>query len=185
MRRVLGLLLSTMVFGGCDNATESQRLGLYAVQATRTANTCGAQFADKLPGARFNVALSLRRGVLTWTPETAVAASGSFDVFQGTFRLALESSILKIAPDRRRQVVGCMLHRVDVIEGAIAGNGGDAGVGANLDAGITVTGFRAQETIAYGVESGDCEAAIGVGAGQALALPCVVGYQFEATRVGP
>lgn len=184
MRRVLGLLLSTLALGGCNDATEGQRLGLYSVQATRTANSCGAQLADKVTSARFNVALSLRQGVLTWTPETATSASGTFDVYQGTFRLALETSIPKIAPDRRREVVGCTLRRVDVIEGVID-TSGDAGLAANVDAGTTVTGFRAQESIAYGVESGDCSAVIGVGSGQAYALPCVVGYQFEATRIGP
>lgn len=184
MRRVLGLLLSMTALGGCDDAGEGQRLGLYSVQATRTANSCGAQLADKLPSARFDVALSLRQGVLTWTPESATSASGTFDVYQGTFRLALESSIPKIATDRRREVVGCTLHRVDVIEGVI-NTSGDAGPSSNVDAGTTVTGFRAQESIAYGVESGDCAAVIGVGAGQAFALPCVVAYQFEATRVGP
>lgn len=184
MRRVPGLLLSTLALAGCNDAGEGQRLGLYSVQATRTANSCGAQLADKVTSGRFNVALSLRQGVLTWTPETAVAASGSFDVYQGTFRISLESSIPKIAADRRREVVGCTLRRVDVVEGVI-NTSGDAGLASNVDAGTTVTGFRAQETIAYGVESGECSAVIGVGAGQAYALPCVVGYQLEATRVGP
>lgn len=188
MRRVLGLLLSTALLGGCNDATEGERLGLYSVLATRSQNTCGSQMSGKLQSARFNVALSLRQGVLRWTPEGAVAAAGSYDAFQGTFRIAVESTTQAIAPDRRREIAGCVLRRVDVIEGSVTA-ASDAGVPADThegaDAGTTVTGFRARETIAYGSERGDCAALIGVGAGQALALPCVVGYDLEATRVGP
>ncbi len=184
MRRVLGLLLSTVLLGGCNDAAEGERLGVYSVVATRTTDTCGSQMSGKVQRAQFNVVLSLRQGALQWKPEGAIAASGSYDVFQGTFRIALEASTQMIAPDRRRQIPGCILRRADVIEGAVS-TGGDAGVTANVDAGTVLTGFQARETIAYGTESGDCSSLIGVGGGQAFALPCAVGYQLEATRVGP
>lgn len=189
MRRALALLLSTIVPGACVEATEGERLGLYSVLATRTTNTCGAQLSGKLPSARFNVALSLQRGVLRWTPQGTEGATGSFDVYQGTFRIAVEASTLRIAPDRRREIVGCVLRRVDLIEGSVTMSA-DGGVGSNdassnIDAGTVIGGFRAQETIAYGTESGDCTPLIGVGEGQAFALPCQVGYQLEATRIGP
>lgn len=184
MRRVLGLLLSTVLLGGCNDAAEGERLGVYSVVATRTQDTCGSQMSGKVQRAQFNVVLSLRQGVLQWKPEGAIAASGSYDVFQGTFRIAVEASNQMIAPDRRRQIPGCILRRVDVIEGTVS-TSGDAGVTANVDAGTVLTGFQAHETIAYGTESGDCTSLIGVGGGQAFALPCMVGYQLEATRVGP
>ena len=184
MRRALGLLLSTVLLGGCNDATEGERLGVYSVIATRTQDTCGSQMSGKVQRAQFNVVLSLRQGVLQWTPAGANAASGTYNVFQGTFRIAAEASTQMIAPDRRREFPGCVLRRVDVIDGAVTSSG-DAGAMSNVDAGTVLTGFQAQETIAYGTESGDCSPLIGVGGGQAFALPCVVGYRMEATRVGP
>lgn len=184
MRRALGLLLSTVLLGGCDDGTEGERLGVYSVIATRTQDTCGSQLSGKVQRAQFNVVLSLRQGVLQWTPAGANAASGTYDVFQGTFRIAVEASTQMIAPDRRREFPGCVLRRVDVIEGAVTSSA-DAGATANVDGGTVLTGFQAQETIAYGTERGDCSPLIGVGGGQAFALPCTVGYRMEATRVGP
>ena len=190
MRRVLGLLLSSVLLGGCDEASEGERLGLYSVLATRTQNTCGAQMSGKLQSARFNVVLSLQQGVLRWTPTGATTASGSFNVFDGTFRIAIEASTQMIAANRQRQIPGCVLRRVDLIEGVVrasadAGASTSVDASTNADAGTVVTGFQAQETIAYGTESGDCTSLIGVGEGQSLALPCVVGYQMDAARIGP
>ena len=184
MRRSVGLVLSVILLGGCNDAEQGERIGLFSVLATRTQNSCGAQLSGKRSSARFNVVLSLQQGVLRWTPEGASTATGTFDVYPGTFRISLEESSERIAPDRRREIAGCVLRRVDVIEGSLRAVA-DAGVQSDPDAGSRVVGFTAQETIAYGVESGDCGALLGVGQGQALALPCVVGYQLDATRVGP
>jgi hypothetical protein len=190
LRRVAFVLVSTLALNACDDGTEGEPLGVFVVQATRTANTCGAQMSGKLQSARFNVSLALQSGVLRWTPEGAVAASGSYDVYQRTFRIAVENSTQAIAANRRLDIPGCVLRRVDVIEGVLDVRGGDAGTaqdaGGGVDAGAAVVGsFRGHETIAYGTESGDCSALIGVGQGQALALPCQVGYDLVATRVGP
>lgn len=191
MRRALGLLLASRLIAACNEPTEAQRLGVYAVQATRTSDTCGSQLAGKVPSARFNVALSLRQGVIQWGLEGADTTAGTFDVYQGTFRVAADSSSLRIAPDRRRDIVGCVLRRADVIEGVVSAAAGDAGPGldaggaANGDAGTVFSAFHATESIAYGTESGDCSALVGVGEGQALALPCLVTYRLDAERVAP
>lgn len=187
MRRWSVVLLSTLLLSGCDDTTEGERLGTFTVRATRTQNGCGAQMGAKLPSAQFDVTLSLQRGALRWTPVGATSATGTFDVFQRTFRLSLETDIVARAADRRLDYPGCVLRRNDVIEGVVSStpNAIDAGSSQGADAGSTVTSFRATETIAYGVASGDCAPVVGAAEGQVLALPCVVSYQMDATRSGP
>ncbi len=179
---VFALLLSA-----CDEGTEGERLGTFSVRATRTQNGCGAQRGAKLASAEFDVTLSVQRGVLQWKPVGAVSASGTFDVFTRAFRLSLENDIVAIAADRRVEYPGCVLRRNDVIEGVVsaAPNAPDGGLAQGADAGSSITGFRATETIAYGTASGDCAPVIGAAEGQLLALPCTVSYDMQATRTGP
>lgn len=187
MRRTSAALLSALLLSGCNEATEGERLGTFTVRATRTQNGCGAQMGAKLPSAEFDVTLSVQRGVLRWSPDGASSAMGTFDVFGRTFRLSLETDIVARAADRRIEYPGCVLRRNDVIEGVVssAPNGADGGASQGVDAGSTVTGFRATETIAYGVAGGDCRPLVGAAEGQVLALPCVVTYDMTATRSGP
>lgn len=187
MLRTAIAVVFALVLSACDDGTEGERLGTFSVRATRTQNGCGVQRGAKLASAEFDVALSVQRGVLQWTPTGATAASGTFDVYQRTFRLSLETDIAAIAADRRIEYPGCVLRRNDVIEGVVSATANtlDGGITQGTDAGSSITGFRATETIAYGTSSGDCDPIIGAAEGQLLALPCTVSYQMEATRTGP
>jgi len=187
MLRTSLTIVFALLLSACDEGTEGERLGVFSVRATRSQNGCGAQRGAKLASATFDVTLSVQRGVLSWKPTGATAASGTFDVFQRTFRLSLENDIVAIAADRRIEYPGCVLRRSDVIEGVVSATANtlDGGLTQGADAGSSITGFRATETIAYGASSGDCAPIVGAAEGQLLALPCTVSYQMEATRTGP
>lgn len=187
MRRALFVGLSALYLFSCNDGSDGERLGTFTVLATRTRDACGAQMGAEVARAEYDVVLSVNRGLLQWRRVGGASATGSFDVYQRSFRLSQEQDIQAIQADRRYAYPGCVLRRNDVMEGLVSAtaNGADAGLSQGADAGSTISGFRGTETIVYGTQSGDCSPLIGATEGQVLALPCSMTYEITATRTGP
>jgi hypothetical protein len=160
---------------------DSGSLGLFDVEGEVTTNSCGP-LALQLPAtARYVVELRVGMGTLRWRPRGAAEAVGTYDSVTGAFRVALQSEVVLRAPDSRLRLPGCALRQVDVLEGVLdRPQGYDGGV-AEADAGGPVRlGFRATESLGYAPTVGsDCMAALGVGAGQFVQLPCAVSYRWR------
>jgi hypothetical protein len=183
LRRALGVFA---LLCACDGQSPVE-LGRFRVVATRQSATCGPQSNAYLSRAEFDVILQLTgEGGFSWGPVGSSATRGLWSGPSRSFRVLLEEDIVAWAPDRRREIVGCMLRRSDVIEGTVEL---ESDGGANVDASTPDGGaplarsFRATETIVYGVGAGDCRAIIGAAKGQYSQLPCEVTYNFDARRM--
>lgn len=179
-RWVLGVLACACA---CEPG-EMVSLGTFRVVATRTGMTCGAQSAPYAPRAEFTVALQVAAGTLTWTPVGADPTRGTWNAPARVFRVFQDQDIVAWGPDRRRDIVGCVLHRSDVIEGTVEMSAGDAGVGGDAGA-PEARSFTGTETIVFGVAQGggDCRPIVGAGDGQFSTLPCEVTYSLDARRM--
>lgn len=181
------LLAVALVVIGCEGDNRVA-LGRFRVTAARMTNTCGPQASEFAPQFRFDVMVKVGDGLLHWAPLNASEGTGTWNASQHTFRLVQEADFVVTPTDTRRGILGCTLHRTDVIEGTVAFDDADAGqvVDRAVDAGATVRarGFTATESIVYGTTQGyDCSLLIGAQTGQFSAMPCQATYQMAATRV--
>ena len=185
LRRALGVFA---LLCACDGQSPVE-LGRFRVVATRQSATCGPQSNAYFSRAEFEVVLQLTgEGGFSWGPVGSSATRGLWSAPSRSFRVIQEEDIVAWAPDRRREIVGCMLRRSDVIEGTVTldtnDDAADGGADGGADAGMPLArSFRATETIVYGVSAGDCRPIIGAAKGQYSQLPCEVTYDFDARRM--
>ncbi len=164
-------------------------LGRFRVVATRGGNTCGAQSMQLDPTVSYAVELKAANGVARWVPEGATTVAGTWNAPARAFRFVLEQDLVAWQPDPRRDIVGCTVHRTDVIEGTVTFDDPDAGDGsvdAGADAGAApvARSFRATETIVFGPAPGsDCRPLVGAGDGQFTTMPCDVTYALSGSRM--
>jgi hypothetical protein len=159
-------------------------LGRFRVVATRRTASCGPQSNAYLPRAEFEVTLQLTgQGGMSWVPTGSDPTRGIWDGVARAFRVLQEEDIVAWPADRRREIVGCMLRRSDVIEGVVEmAPQGDGGAPLADAGAMQARSFTATETITYGIAAGDCRPILGAAQGQYSALPCEVTYAFEALR---
>ncbi len=172
---------------GCE-VDNRVALGRFRVAASRMTNTCGPQASEFAPQFRFDVVVKVGDGLIHWAPINASEGTGSWNPTQHSFRVVQEADFVVTPTDTRRGILGCTLHRTDVIEGTVAFDDVDAGqpVERGVDAGATVRArsFTATESIVYGTTQGyDCSLLIGAQTGQFSAMPCQATYEMAATRV--
>jgi hypothetical protein len=194
---------------GCELTKDnSGSIGTFDVTAAVQANTCGPQVAPESAGS-YAVEILLRGDLIRWRPVGGTEAPGSYDARTGAFRVQLERDIVVQAADVRRNIVGCTVHQVDLVQGVLdvasldagadasadvamdaavdAGDAGDARVDGGALDGRASEGprpsFTGVSSVYYGaVAGGDCAGLIGVGQGQLLALPCSYSYQLRGVR---
>jgi len=193
-RVVLGLLV---VLAACDPPGDSGSLGTFDVTATLTSNTCGPQADGFQSAVSFPAEIRVRQGLVHWIPQNSNDTVGTYDLGTGAFRLELDESIQRLAPDRAHQFPGCVIDRADVIQGILGLQGPDGGTIPGLDAGTSVNisdggqsadatattpriQFTGTQTIVFASDpSGDCSALIGGASGTYTTLPCTVTYAIQ------
>jgi hypothetical protein len=176
----------------CEPKPQGSDLGTFAVQGTRSTNTCGAQSMELAPSIAYNVTLQITDTTIQWRPSGGSSAMGTYDKATGAFRVTLEEDIVAWRSDPRRSIVGCTLRRSDILEGAITYDGTDGGTsnndggqdaGTGADAGASARSFRATENVVFGPSPGsDCRPLIGAATGQFNTMPCEISYALTAQR---
>ena len=93
----------------------------------------------------------------SWVPTGSDPTRGIWDGVARAFRVLQEEDIVAWPADRRREIVGCMLRRSDVIEGVVEmAPQGDGGAPLADAGAMQARSFTATETITYGIAAGDC-----------------------------
>ncbi len=120
---------------GCDFFAARQQIATvpYRVTGTLTDNSCGPQSAPIERTVVFRADIELSYGRATWrVTANNASVSGVFNDTTRNFRFAAESYQSLRPADRRTGYPGCVLRRLDVIDGTASANGPAAPPDAQL-----------------------------------------------------
>ena len=165
MRRTIPLLfVAAMACTGHDRYRPGTSLGTFRIDATLTAETCGAQEGFPNPWS-FGVDLARDPGILYWiqggAPVQAPITNEGHATLHSSGTYPIRAATSKVA--------GCTLVREDVFEAVLPTTGEVTSLTGKL-------GYR------YSVEDGsDCAEMIGTQGGFS-ALPCEIHYDATGTR---
>jgi hypothetical protein len=207
LRASCGALVLALL-GGCGPSTRPGAGAVFSIRGQMVNNSCGLNAPSALPTLAFDVEVRELDGLLRWSvPSAGILATAAIDPRTRSFRFVDDRVLLLRPEDRRSGLAACAVRRLDVIDGRLSGtlppldplqNSLDAGMAVSLDAmtpgdaalradGSTDGGSSwpalesVVETVGWAVVPGaDCRDALGLGAGQFIALPCEQRWTMDA-----
>lgn len=199
MHRLASALVCALAIAGCRPTQLSGRsVGQYAVSGALAETTCGEGHPAP-PAFSFYVELREEPGssVGYWKLADGPLVGGSLDR-EGAFRFEQRLQVVGVPEDAELGVVGCVVERLEIVEGRLEGEVLDAGQAdagradaGQADAGQTDAGasdatharLRGETRISVSAVSGDCSPLLLPLGGAFPTLPCALRYTLDGEQL--
>lgn len=184
MHRLALTLLAALAIAGCRPTQLAGRsVGQYAVNGALAETTCGEGHPAP-PSMAFYVELREEPGSSTgyWKLPDGPLVGGSLDT-DGAFRFEQRLQVVGVPEDPQNGVAGCVVERVEIVEGRLgaeAPDGGQADGGASGDPHASLVG---ETRITVSALSGDCSPLLVPLGGAFPTLPCSLRYTLDGREL--